>query len=115
MRYIEQRGFFEIHADAEIMHALDALLRAFVEQRRMKMVGEYKPCFRVLGQTGATAVESPAVVSCSGRLGQRPGFHRDRQRTGCIVRTPFFLFERQIGQQLLGLGSLAISRLLVEG
>jgi hypothetical protein len=29
------------------MRALDALLRAFVEQRRMKMSGDYKPCYRV--------------------------------------------------------------------
>ncbi len=49
MRYIEQRGPFEIHGDPAIMHALDALLRAFVEQRRMKMVGEYQPCYRVMG------------------------------------------------------------------
>ena len=49
MRYIEQRGPFEIHGDTQIMQALDALLRAFVEQRRMKMVGEYQPCYRVLG------------------------------------------------------------------
>ena len=48
MRYIEQRGPFEIHGDSQIMQALDALLRAFVEQRRMKMVGEYQPCYRVM-------------------------------------------------------------------
>jgi hypothetical protein len=49
MREIEQRGPFEIHGDPEIMQALDALLRAFVDQRRMKMVGEYQPCYRVIG------------------------------------------------------------------
>ena len=27
---------------------LDALLRAFVEQRRMKIAGDYKPCYRVV-------------------------------------------------------------------
>jgi predicted Rossmann-fold nucleotide-binding protein len=48
MRYIEQRGPFEIHGDPEIMLALDGLLRAFVDQRRMKMVGEYQPCYRVI-------------------------------------------------------------------
>jgi len=31
MRRIEERGPFEIHGDADIMHSLDALLRAFVE------------------------------------------------------------------------------------
>jgi predicted Rossmann-fold nucleotide-binding protein len=48
MRLIEQYGPFEIHGDPDIMLALDALLRAFVDQRRMKMVGEYRPCYRVV-------------------------------------------------------------------
>jgi len=29
------------------MEALDALLRSFVAQSRMKMSGEYKPCYRL--------------------------------------------------------------------
>ena len=49
MRRIEAHGPFEIHGDPDIMHALDALLRAFVEQRRMKISGEYRPCYRVVG------------------------------------------------------------------
>ena len=48
MRLIERHGPFEIHGDPDIMLALDALLRAFVDQRRMKMVGEYHPCYRVV-------------------------------------------------------------------
>ncbi|MFT4198734.1 MAG: nucleotide 5'-monophosphate nucleosidase PpnN [Pseudoxanthomonas sp.] len=48
MRRIEQYGPFEIHGDARMMEALDALLRAFVEQRRMKISGEYRPCYRVV-------------------------------------------------------------------
>lgn len=48
MARIEARGPFEIHGDLDIMRALDELLRAFVEQRRMKMQGEYRPCYRVL-------------------------------------------------------------------
>ncbi|KRG69160.1 nucleotide 5'-monophosphate nucleosidase PpnN [Pseudoxanthomonas dokdonensis] len=48
MRRIEQFGPFEIHGDHDMMQALDALLRAFVEQRRMKIAGEYKPCYRVV-------------------------------------------------------------------
>ena len=48
MRRIEEHGPFEIHGDADMMQALDALLRAFVEQRRMKIAGEYRPCYRVL-------------------------------------------------------------------
>ena len=48
MRRIEERGPFEIHGDTDMMQALDALLRAFVQQRRMKIAGEYKPCYRVM-------------------------------------------------------------------
>jgi predicted Rossmann-fold nucleotide-binding protein len=47
LREIERHGPFEIHGDVEIMQSLDALLRAFVEQRRMKIAGDYKPCYRV--------------------------------------------------------------------
>ena len=43
MRRSKQRGPFEIHGDPEMMQALDALLRAFVRQRRMKLAGEYGP------------------------------------------------------------------------
>ena len=49
MRCIEQHGPFEIHGDPDILKALDALLRAFVEQWRMKIAGEYRPCYRVMG------------------------------------------------------------------
>lgn len=48
MRRIEQHGPFLIHGDTDMMQSLDALLRAFVEQRRMKITGEYKPCYRVV-------------------------------------------------------------------
>ncbi|HZX76304.1 nucleotide 5'-monophosphate nucleosidase PpnN [Lysobacter sp.] len=48
MRRIEAHGPFEIHGDADMMQSLDALLRAFVQQRRMKIAGEYKPCYRVV-------------------------------------------------------------------
>ncbi|MBW8775956.1 MAG: LOG family protein [Stenotrophomonas sp.] len=47
MRRIEQFGPFQIHGDPDMMQALDALLRAFVEQRRMKISGEYQPCYQV--------------------------------------------------------------------
>ena len=48
MRRIEAHGPFEIHGDPDIMQALDALLRAFVEQRRMKISGDYRPCYKVV-------------------------------------------------------------------
>lgn len=49
MRRIEERGPFQIHGDADMMLALDALLRAFVQHRRMKIAGEYRPCYEVTG------------------------------------------------------------------
>ena len=48
MRRIEEHGPFLIHGDTDMMQSLDALLRAFVEQRRMKIAGDYKPCYRVV-------------------------------------------------------------------
>ena len=48
MKRIEREGPFEIHGDPDIMRALDDLLRAFVGQGRMKMSGDYKPCYRVV-------------------------------------------------------------------
>ncbi|MND08824.1 LOG family protein YgdH [compost metagenome] len=48
LRRIEAHGPFEIHGDPDIMQALDALLLAFVEQRRMKIAGDYRPCYRVV-------------------------------------------------------------------
>ena len=48
MRLIEEHGPFLINGDPELMTSLDALLRAFVAQRRMKIAGDYKPCYRVV-------------------------------------------------------------------
>ncbi len=48
MRRIEEFGPFRIHGDPAMMQALDALLRAFVEQRRMKIAGDYRPCYEVV-------------------------------------------------------------------
>lgn len=48
LRRVEEHGPFEIHGDPDMMEALDALLRAFVEQRRMKIAGDYVPCYRVV-------------------------------------------------------------------
>jgi predicted Rossmann-fold nucleotide-binding protein len=48
LRLIEDGGPFTIHGDADIGKPLDELLRAFVAQRRMKLLGEYKPCYRIV-------------------------------------------------------------------
>ena len=47
MRAIEEHGPFLIDGEPEIMRALDGLLRDFVAQNRMKMAGEYQPCYRL--------------------------------------------------------------------
>ena len=48
MRQVELHGPYDIHGDPDMMESLDALLRAFVEQRRMKIAGQYKPCYRIV-------------------------------------------------------------------
>ncbi|CAI8153308.1 nucleotide 5'-monophosphate nucleosidase PpnN [Pseudidiomarina mangrovi] len=49
IRAIRQHGVFEIHGERDMMQKLDVLLRAFVEQGRMKLPGSvYYPCYRVV-------------------------------------------------------------------
>ncbi|MBC7983563.1 MAG: DUF3412 domain-containing protein, partial [Candidatus Obscuribacterales bacterium] len=48
IRAIEQHGPFELHGDRDLMTMLDELLTAFVLQKRMKLHGEYKPCYRLV-------------------------------------------------------------------
>ena len=50
LRRIQEFGKFQINGDPGIMSRLDALLGAFVEQRRMKLPGShYVPCYEVSG------------------------------------------------------------------
>ncbi|MEX1222065.1 MAG: nucleotide 5'-monophosphate nucleosidase PpnN [Idiomarina sp.] len=49
MRNIRQHGPFSIHGEKDIMKKLDELLKAFVEQGRMKLPGSvYHPCYKVI-------------------------------------------------------------------
>jgi hypothetical protein len=48
IRLIEEHGPFEIHGDTDLLRPLDALLGAFARQRRMKLAGDYQPCYRVV-------------------------------------------------------------------
>jgi pyrimidine/purine-5'-nucleotide nucleosidase len=48
VRRIEAHGPFELHGDKAIMERLDMLLRSFVAQRRMRIAGDYVPCYRVV-------------------------------------------------------------------
>lgn len=45
---IERHGPFELRGDKSIMSLLDELLTSFVKQRRMKLAGEYRPCYRLV-------------------------------------------------------------------
>ena len=46
---VERHGPFEIHGDARMVAAMDDLLQRFVQQRRMKLQGEYTPCYTLVG------------------------------------------------------------------
>jgi pyrimidine/purine-5'-nucleotide nucleosidase len=49
MADIERRGPFEIYGSERIMRLLDRLLKAFVDDGRMKLAAEsYSPCYRVV-------------------------------------------------------------------
>jgi hypothetical protein len=49
IRAVEQHGDFEIQGETSILDPLDALLKAFVAQQRMKLPGKtYKPCYRII-------------------------------------------------------------------
>jgi hypothetical protein len=48
IRAIEKQGPFELHGDRDLMTMLDELLGAFVNQKRMKLAGEYRPCYRLM-------------------------------------------------------------------
>lgn len=45
---IRQHGPYQLHGEAEVVQALDGLLTAFVDQNRMKISGNYEPCYRLI-------------------------------------------------------------------
>jgi len=45
---IKQHGPFKLSGEPEIMQALDNLLKAFVAQNRMKLSGDYQPCYELV-------------------------------------------------------------------
>lgn len=48
---IEKHGLFELSGDKEIMQQMDALLRAFIKDQRMKLPSDtpYQPCYKIKG------------------------------------------------------------------
>ncbi len=47
IRAVEEHGPFKLHGEQRLLDAMDRLLRAFVAQRRMKLSGEYTPCYEL--------------------------------------------------------------------
>ena len=48
---VQEHGHFEISGEQRIMKQMDALLSAFVKQKRMKLPGkEYRPCYQIVGR-----------------------------------------------------------------
>ncbi len=45
---IEKHGLFQINGDRSVMESLDKLLASFVEQNRMKLSGDYQPCYELI-------------------------------------------------------------------
>ena len=48
IRAIKRQGPFQLRADAELTDALDRLLRSFANSGRMRLHGEYEPCYQVV-------------------------------------------------------------------
>ncbi len=48
IKAVEKNGPFIIRGEAAIVSAMDRLLIAFVEQKRMKLQGEYSPCYQLV-------------------------------------------------------------------
>ena len=50
VREIRKKGPYQISGDKEIMTHMDKLLSSFVKQQRMKLQGEYTPCYNIVSQ-----------------------------------------------------------------
>jgi predicted Rossmann-fold nucleotide-binding protein len=48
IRAVEKHGPFRIHAQSGMLEPMDDLLQGFVEQGRMKLQGEYTPCYTLV-------------------------------------------------------------------
>jgi len=48
VKMVRKHGPYEIHGDSDILEGMDRLLRAMVEHGRMKISGQYDPCYRIV-------------------------------------------------------------------
>ncbi len=47
IEHIKKHGPYQLRGDKELIEALDKLLISFVDQGRMKLKGDYEPCYRL--------------------------------------------------------------------
>lgn len=47
IRAVEEHGPFVIHGEQEVVEAMDRLLISFADQNRMKLQGDYAPCYHL--------------------------------------------------------------------
>lgn len=45
---VREHGPYEIHGDKDILEGMDRLLRAMVDHGRMKISGDYQPCYKIV-------------------------------------------------------------------
>lgn len=45
---IKDHGVYTLHGEPDIMRSLDRLLESFVQQKRMKLSGQYTPCYKIV-------------------------------------------------------------------
>ena len=45
---VRENGPYQITGDRDILEGMDRLLRAMVEHGRMKIKGNYKPCYEIV-------------------------------------------------------------------
>lgn len=51
IRMIQKQGPFPLHGDPELAERLDRLLQSFIVQGRMKLSGQYRPCYTITPRT----------------------------------------------------------------
>jgi len=49
VKAIKEKGPFQLQGDPELMSAMDELLQSFVNECRMKIEGDYTPCYEIVG------------------------------------------------------------------
>lgn len=50
VRRVRKHGPYEIQGDPDILSGVDRLLKAMVEHGRMKIRGDYQPCYRIISE-----------------------------------------------------------------